>query len=168
MRLFTILILLTICPASVMADDLPAGYRFPAEEDMTDDWRTYKNEISHPYLVEADFDGNGIMDQAWILFENKGTHWGLFVFLGRNNEAPITLKLDVARGVLAQHIGIVGLDPGKYETACGKGYWDCQKGESKILDLKLPGIDFFTYESAHSVFYWNEPTTTFKQIWMSD
>ena len=65
-------------------------------------------------------------------------------------------------------MGIVLLGPGKHRTACGKGYWDCGKGEPEVLDLKLPAIDYFTYESANSVFYWNKPSSSFQRVWMSD
>jgi hypothetical protein len=54
------------------------------------------------------------------------------------------------------------------KKACGNGYWDCKDNEPPILTLKYPAIDFFKYESANSVFYWDTQLKAFKRIWMSD
>jgi len=60
--------------------------------------------------------------------------------------------------------------PGRYETACGKGYDDsfCAHGEPDYLVLSRPAIDFIYTESADSIFYWGEKTKEFRKIAMSD
>ena len=65
-------------------------------------------------------------------------------------------------------MGIKTAEPGKYKTACGKGYWVCKKGETAKLNLKMAAIDLFQYESANSYFVWDTKTKMFKRIWMSD
>jgi len=65
-------------------------------------------------------------------------------------------------------MGISLWEPGQYKTACGKGYWECKDDETQILKLKTPGINFFAFESANSIFYWNSRKNEFKRIWMSD
>jgi len=65
-------------------------------------------------------------------------------------------------------MGISILSPGKHQTACGKGYSDCRSGEPEILDLKYSGINYFLFEGASSVFYWDANTNNFKRVWLSD
>lgn len=65
-------------------------------------------------------------------------------------------------------MGIDVAKPGEYKTACGKGYFACKKGESKILKLNRPAIDYFKLGSASSFFFWNDKTNSFKRIWISD
>jgi hypothetical protein len=36
---------------------------------------------------------------------------------------------------------------GEYQTACGKGYFDCDENEPEEIILKNPGIDFFPYDA---------------------
>jgi hypothetical protein len=65
-------------------------------------------------------------------------------------------------------MGIKSAKSGKYKTACGKGYWDCKKGEPAELNLRMPAMDLFQYESANSFFVWDSKIKKFKRIWMSD
>jgi hypothetical protein len=69
---------------------------------------------------------------------------------------------------MIEAFGIELAKPGTYATACGKGYWDCKKGEPEELRLERAGIDFFKYESANSYFVWNAGKKKFDRIWMSD
>jgi hypothetical protein len=41
--------------------------------------------------------------------------------------------------------------PGKYQIACGKGYWECEGGELPDLELELPAIDYHLFENANSL-----------------
>ena len=68
----------------------------------------------------------------------------------------------------AQYHGIALVKPGRYEAACGKGYFDCKPGEPEILRLKRPAIEFFKYESASSIFFWDSKSQKFRQVWTSD
>jgi len=65
-------------------------------------------------------------------------------------------------------MGVTIAKPGKYKTACGKGYFECEKGEPAELNLKLPAIDYFKEGSANSFFIWDKKAKQFKRIWMSD
>jgi hypothetical protein len=58
--------------------------------------------------------------------------------------------------------------PGRYETACSKGYWDCQSSEPEVLELRNPAVFFFKEESAASVYVWVPSTKQFRRIWLSD
>ena len=53
-------------------------------------------------------------------------------------------------------MGISVMEPGQYNTACGKGYWECAGGDKPSILLKHPGLNYFKWGSADSVFYWDE------------
>ncbi len=65
-------------------------------------------------------------------------------------------------------MGIDLVRPGNYQTACGKGYWDCEKDEPELLTLAGPAIDFFKTESANSFFFFDAATHRFRRVWISD
>ena len=50
--------------------------------------------------------------------------------------ATIKWRKDYPKVNLCMGIDIV--KPGKYKTACGKGYYECEKGEPEVLKLKRP------------------------------
>jgi len=151
---------------------LPDGWRFPTKADFTGEWEENSKYSTKPFLVEADFDGNGKNDSAWILIKNDGS-WGFFVVLNLNSESSDLIQLDVTkkgskRYLPPQSMGLRLVPRGKYKTACGKGYYDCENGEPEEIEFKLPAIKYFRFESASSIFYWDVKVSSFKRIWMSD
>ncbi len=78
-------------PESLVA----AGWRFPTENDKTvkvtwkgqgeeNSWTDYERnnkEWGEPFHVRADFDGDGVTDDAWLMPHAASETWGLFVFL---------------------------------------------------------------------------------------
>jgi hypothetical protein len=93
---------------------------------------------------------------------------GLFVTLSSQKRVD-PLLLEAIDG--KQRIKLMGIDvakPGTYKTACGKGYWACERGEPAVLKLKFPAINFFRFGSGNSYFVWDTKTKKFKRIWMSD
>ncbi len=151
------------------APSLPEGYRYPTDADRSGDWETFQSEIPIPFRTEADFNGDGLPDEAWILLRESAKGWGLFVFLGQRDGELVVHKLEEGRGDSpAQRFGLGVVEPGQYETACGKGYWDCKPDEPEKLTLVLPGLDFFAFESANSFFWWNAKSNAFERTWMSD
>ena len=38
-------------------------------------------------------------------------------------------------------VGIAKVKPGQYETACGKGYWECGKDEPETLSTKQDAVE---------------------------
>jgi len=57
---------------------------------------------------------------------------------------------------------------GRYQTACGKGYFECEEGEPEEIDFEFPAISFFRFESAGSAFFWDVRDENFKKVWLSD
>lgn len=147
---------------------LPTGWRDPAATEIKgDDWR---NKDRRKYLeVKGDFNGDGVHDIAKIFLKNDGSELGLFVFIAQKDLTFKTYLLTTMNDPAAIHVmGIKKVSPGKYKTACGKGYWACGKDEKPEIRIKNDSIDFFTSESANSYFYWDKKTEAFKNIWISD
>jgi len=165
-KIVCLLMLLALIPLPVLSNDM-SGWRKPTKTELAGhiDWRKESKTL---YLTaEADFDGDGKKDTASLLVNDKKNKMGLFVILGRSKTAS-PLLLDVMEISHIQAMGIELAEPGEYETACGKGYFECKKGEPKVLKLKLPAINYFKEGSVSSFFYWDRKKKAFKRIWISD
>jgi hypothetical protein len=165
-KILIICALQLLLPLCLWAEDM-SGWRVPAKADLADEsgWRNVDKSL---YLtVSADFDGDGKKDKASLLINDKKNKMGLFVELSSQPGKKIRLDETDDKSWI-QAMGITIAKPGKYKTACGKGYWACEKGEPASLNLKLPAIDYFKEESASSFFIWDKKTKQFKRIWISD
>ena len=169
-KVFPRLILLLIAVTNLScASEPPSGWRFPTEGDYRDDWLVYKDKLKEPFHIESDFNGDNLIDNAWILLSLDEKEWGVFVFLSQKPWGQVVYELAKnSVDISPQSMGISLVLPGQYKTVCGKGYSGCDADDAKIIDLQLPAINFFTYESASSIFYWDEKMTKFKNAWLSD
>ena len=143
----------------------PKGWRYPTMAEISQDWRAVS---PHKHaLISADFDGDRMQDRAMLLVKANNMGAALVVILGRMPNKALVLEPleDIGR---LDVMGIEVVEPGQYETACGKGYFECEKGEPTVLSLKRPGINFFTSESASSYFYYDTKSRSFKRVWISD
>lgn len=158
-----------LIPLLVLAQQAPPpGWRFPEEADYTGSWQAYRTVIPEPFHAQADFNGDGLPDDAWILFSSLGKGSGLFVFLAQQEGYPKVITLDKNPGLnKPQNMGIKIVQPGDYKTACGKGYFKCGPNQPAVLHLALPAINYFVFEGANSFFWWDTPSASFKRIWMS-
>jgi len=149
-----------------VAQEPPAGWRRPSLAETAAKWR--QKSPTRFFTVRGDFDGDGKPDIAELLVNPSRSQFALFVKLASADtwqllDKPYDLK-SLGR------FGIEVVKPGKYETACGKGYgdWACANGEPDWLRLAHPGIDFFYTESSDSIYYWDTQSKKFRQVVMSD
>lgn len=170
MKIFILILVILFSgfPGLVLPDVLLGQWRYPREEDFKYDWATYRSEIPEPFHVTADFDGNGLMDSAWILFSRIGPGWGLFAIMNESSHDARIINLFKSESEGAQYFGIQALPPGKYITACGKGYWECSALEPPEITLQNPGFSFFKYESASTMYFWDKSINSFHEIAESD
>jgi hypothetical protein len=152
---------------SFAQDTLPRGWRKPTLAEAGADWR--KKSPTRFLAAKGDFDGDGKQDVAELLVDISGKHFGLFI---KRASAPDWLTVDGAQGEVKDlaNFGIDLVKPGKYKTACGKGYGDyaCSHGEPEVLELSRPAVDYFYNESSDFIFYWDAKGKKFIQIQMSD
>lgn len=148
--------------------EFPTGWQPATKADYADGNLSFmKNQA--PNHIIADFNGDGKIDDAWILINTSKNAFGLFVFLAQKDGTHKMIPLDEHRRETEKlFMGISLMEPGQYKTACGKGYWKCEEDEPEVLKLKFPGINYFAFESANSVFFWNSSKKEFTRIWMSD
>ena len=64
--------------------------------------------------------------------------------------------------------GIKLLGPGKYLTACGKGYGLCGENNIKSVTLSTDSIEFFKHEGPARVIYWDKSKRALSEVWLSD
>ncbi len=170
MKLYISLGLIFIFAFSVFGQipKAPSGWRFPQAKDMKGLWKENKKDTPMPYKISGDFNADKLKDEVWILIPTSRKGSGLFVFLGQINKSFRSVQIEYSEDGKPQDMYLSVADKGKYDTACGKGYWDCKEGESPVLNLKSQGIWYGLYESSASIFYWDVPRKTFERIWISD
>jgi hypothetical protein len=154
---------------------IPRGWRVPInsemqnENDENDKWR---NSDKNKYLlVEGDFNGDGVRDEARLLISKKNQpRLGLFAFVSQKDGTFKTfLLIEVSKDPsYFQALGIEKVSPGEYLTACGKGITDCEPGEPDKVLLIYDGINFFKEGSASMYFYWESVTKDFKKTYIDD
>ena len=168
MRTATLLLFLCLSSLVANAQSAPEGWRFPNKSDYRDDWQAFRKSVPLPYHVRVDLDGDGVKDDVWILIPTTEHGQGLFVFLRDKSGKPRVVRLDRSSDYAPQIMYLSEIAPGRYKTACGKGYFDCTAGEPALLRLTHPGIMYALYEGASSVFYWNRRRKEFARVWLSD
>jgi hypothetical protein len=165
---FALMTLLPLDSHSQTKAPFPPGWRAAEKSDYSaENLSVIKNRV--PNHVRADFNGDGINDDAWILINEAENKYGLFIFLSKKGGGYESASLAEYRKETEKlYMGISLMKPGKYKTACGKGYAGCGPNDPKVIILRNPGIDFFAFESGNSVFYWNPNKKEFIRIWLSD
>ena len=152
---------------------VPNGYRLPTETDNFGDWKTF----NAPNHVKADFNGDGIEDEAYLL-PKKGSKLGYGVFVSLNKSKTAVqrghnfqmFKLTDSNDMSPQSFSIDLAEPSDeiWKSACGKGYWKCEAGEPSAFKINLPSIMFCYIESACTMYMWDSQKLTFKEITFSD
>lgn len=152
--------------------EVPDGYRLPTKADVIGDWKRF----DAPNHLKADFNGDGIEDEAYIL-PKKGLNAGYGVFVSINKS-----KTALQRGhkfqmfkltsddMSPQSFAIELAEPSHeiWQSACGKGYWKCATGEPSAFKINHPSIMFCYIESACTIYMWDTNKLTFKEIRFSD
>jgi len=167
------LIFVMLLPIAVQASpgSLPDGWRSPTQAEI--DVVPMRSWSETKFLrVDGDFNLDGKQDYAQLVKNEEidgegfavhistpsGYEWKIVThFEYRNPSSSPTLRM-----------GIAIAEPGDYKTACGKGYWECKEGEPEIFTLYGIGVAYFLFESASSIWYWDDSKGEFTEIWISD
>jgi GH18 family chitinase len=147
------------------AQEMPAGWTKPAPKLTRQEFR--RNAPNHFLVVTGDFNGDGISDNALLLVNQHTQKLGFFICLTTVTGCDWH-RLEVMDIGFLEVMGIAKVKPGQYETACGKGYWECGKDEPKKLSTRRDAVEFFKDESASSVYVYNPRKQKFISVATSD
>ena len=167
------LIFLLIFPFSVLATSitLPEGWRLPTQAEI--DAVTMRSWSETKFLrVDGDFNSDGKLDYAQLIKNEMVDGEGFAVHLstpaGYEWQVVQQFEYQNSPSKPSLYMGLSIANPGSYKTACGKGYWECKEGEPEILELNKIGVAYFMFESASSLWYWDDSMMKFVQVWISD
>ena len=155
--------------------ELPKGWRPPTKtEAQSDDIR--KESPSGYSEAIADFNGDGIEDQAFLLKsttfsgealwvrlsdKSKGFKW---ILLSEVNWGPEYPSVDLVMAIDVEK-------PGQVTYACYDEDKECEFGDrDQRPKLTLPNssLVYFKPESAASLYFWSAERNRFIKVWLSD
>ncbi|CAN5249116.1 hypothetical protein BH09PSE6_BH09PSE6_27120 [soil metagenome] len=142
-------------------------WKEPTVEELGDAWRD-----ADPYrhaAIQGDFNGDGLPDQARILFASKAHEAAAFVYLSRpGGQAFERIQLAKFSDTIGRSMGLATVKPGHYGTACGKGTGNCKAGEPTQVTLDREAISLFKTRSSISYFVWDAKARRFDSIVITD
>ena len=152
---------------SAYAEEYPAGLRLPTKKELSKEPLRKKSSTKNA-KVEGDFNGDGKLDYAFLLASVNSSKGALAVKLSKDNGYEWKI-VDKTLDWNGEPMGIDLAKPDKYETACGKGYWECGGGEPATITLKNAGFWYSPFEKGGAVMiFWDDDKNDFQQIIMSD
>ncbi len=157
--LVVVCVVIGLCVVGAAKTKAPEGWHSPHSGELP--------LVEGKHLsVNADFDGDGRPDTASIFVRNDRQKAALFVYLSSQSRWMNFGELDREQW----RYEIVLIKPGKYETACGKGYGEyaCSRGEPRFLTLRRPAIDLFVAESSDTYIYWDSKARGLKDVLITD
>lgn len=163
---FLISLLLIGCVNSNKNVNAPTGWRIADKEDSIDDWARFDS----PNKIVNDFNGDGYKDIAQILLNKDSSTGFKFVVEIGGIEKSQQFTLIENNEISPQSVAIELLKPSDkvWDSACSKGYWDCEIGEIRQFKIRKPSIQFCYIESACTVFLWSDRNYNFTEIPISD
>jgi hypothetical protein len=145
---------------------LPQDWAIPPNVELKGEWR---KESPNGYgFLKADFNGDGIMDQAYILIRKDNRRIGIFAFVSQKDKKSRTFMLEEMDYRDLEDAAIKVVPPGQYVTWCGKGARDCLQGEPERIFLPYSAIELFFIGKSSRYFYWDDSHNRFKSVWMID
>lgn len=174
MRLPRILIAL-IALATLMGanaprqQDLPKGWRITTQNELTDNVR--RESPTRYSTAEGDFNGDGVMDSAFLLRRASRANEGLWVYLSQADGSFRWVKLQdyPATSGSDSGMGIASSKPGVHSYGCFCDANECNLGKVRPkLQLRDPAIELFKIESAASMYFWSRSQEKFLCVVLSD
>jgi len=140
------------------------GYRLPDLRDIVGGWAEYRNpQTLFPFFCEGNFTGS-FRGREYASFAIPSTGGYKAIALTRDVAGELSVHELVSIGHPAQLYFMRAVPPGYYK----RGESVTQFGGPTVVRLKAVGINFGMFESADSLFYWNEEAKKFDQLAMSD
>ena len=148
----------------IPAEALPKGWRFPNQAELRD-------RGERLVQISADFNGDGIHDDAILLKSEESPEEGLWVWLS-NNRTRRWANLDKVRSRSSHpnvplEMAIEAVPPGTYAHGCFEFMEGC-KPEAEPRNLSFDNYAIVYYRSgAASMYVWSKKDNRFHRIWSS-
>ena len=142
---------------------MPDEWRMPNENELSDKWRTGKSKNAQAI---GDFNGDGLIEGAFLVVSKDGNSEGLLAFIYLNNKEK-WFVLDRSELNKTVFMGLDSYKPGKYKVLCVTDE-ECIQGYKKEITITNDSISYYRPESASSIFIWNNTSGSFERIWESD
>lgn len=175
-RIVVVAAVFACAPNSATGIDLPPGWRLPTAEEMSDEPLRSESPTRYAKVV-GDFNGDGVEDEAYLLKSTRFSGEALWVHLSGPAGMFKWVKLSEIRWgkeypSVNLGMGIDLIKPGIVPYACFDDAPDtCQWGDGKAmpkLKLRDPGVMYFRFESAASMYFWSNSKQKFLRVWFSD
>ncbi|MDP3838030.1 MAG: hypothetical protein Q8Q54_03815, partial [Methylococcales bacterium] len=148
--------------------EFPAGLRLPTVQELAKETLRQESPTQNA-KVTADFNGDGKVDYAFLLAGINTSKGALAIKLSNNNSYEWKIIDGDIDWNSSTQMSIDLAEPNKYETACGKGYWECAVNEPSNITLKNAGILYTPFEQGGAkMIFWNSAKNDFTQIVMND
>ena len=131
-----VILLLILCisvPVFAGGPVLPDEWRMPTDQELSDNWRTgkYKNA-----MAVGDFNGDGLIEGAFIVVSKDGKWEGLIAFVYLPNKKEQWFVLDKNELYNTVFMGLDLYKPGKYKVLC-ETESECKQGYKKEITGNL-------------------------------
>lgn len=171
MRITTVAIAAALWCAHALAQELPPGYRLPTKKELADPERA--GSATRFARAVADFNGDGVEDEALLLKSTKYSGQALFVRLSSGEGAHRWVELDrINWGPQYPNVdlamAIAVLKPGTHQYYCFDEEKNCNFGKKKKLRLAKPALEYYRFASSGSFFFWDDKTNRFRRAWDSE
>lgn len=128
------------------------------------DYQQLKNHHKYPYFVSGDFNGDGKLDEAWVMIRQDRPAWGVFLYLA-GDKAPINLM--EYRGHLKdieQALVMTKAPKGTYQTACGNSQVvSCLPNEPDAVTIKSTGF-ILSQANSNALVFWDKRLKSFTKV----
>jgi hypothetical protein len=151
---------------SISAEELPKGWRFPNQAELRDRGERFVQ-------ISADFNGDGVHDEAILLKSEESPGEGLWVWLSESNRTRQWINLHKIRSRSSHPnvplaMAIDAVPPGTYDHGCFEFVKGCNPGAHR------PKLTFHNFAivyygtGAASMYVWSKKDNRFQRVWSSD
>ncbi len=142
-------------------------WRLPTVEELKKNWHWTQKEIKKNLRVVADFNGDGIKDEAKLMVKNNGSAIGLLAVISSNKAEKDWILLDTGYPNAMKQYRISSKKPSVYQVSCRirRPCWLCEKKEPckkgiRSISIKTPTI----VVNDRDIFIWNKRRSTFVEL----
>jgi hypothetical protein len=146
---------------------MPNDWRLPTVEELKNNWKWTETEIKKNLQVSADFNGDGLKDEAKLMIKNNGSAIGLLVVFSSRGEEKDWVLLDSGFPTAMQKYRISYKKPSVYQVSCRirRPCLLCEKKEPcnkgiRHISIKTPTIVI----NDRDIFIWNKKRSSFVEI----